>query len=699
MSALRRRARGAEGDTVPSTGVSRRGSCGWVCCVLWAPVIGVTEAELGWKGAVGGSSGMAGGGSGRKGEEVAWPEGLAPDRMSDAGVAGEGAGAAAGASQGCSCTALMDRGVQVSVVDFDISAAEAVRRFEDYQRTSCMYLHAHSLLRAASAPGAPAGQPAPGRDVAKTEQPLGGSITGGGASGGGGSSSTSGVTPAYLPFWCFEASYSSEVRAKLGFKDEKTSEMVWKDMEDSLSLSARATASYDDPVMQVYGSYRHVRDVGGAAAGHGLPGRARPLTAAEAEAGSVGGVALGGAAMRQGLAWALAVRGLTQQQVAAAEVAVRAETKATDLRDVHVTLQVHSRSVRLVFLPAYIAVYIYGSRYKQGTSGVIVPHQFTAAIGGTRDGRVVAPQHVSPSKASLGTGGLVGGLGLLAGDMGSWVPGLLESVVPQLGAVEAFTLAVLAASGAGMWAHKRPATLRAHHMAQQVRADYEFYKQYDQHETLGSGAQGTMGLGPDAPRRGGDGSANPEYMLWLWADADWRRWEHDEPWNWDEEERRKWAEDLWRKQAVRRLERQRFVERMAADAARREAEQEAEARRERRYGGSARSSYAHHQPRDHGMGGPGDEAHGDGFGRRRRRSDFLGYYRVLGLQEAEAVSSDDIKAAFKALALQLHPDRHAGADAEAQRAALVKFQKLQIAYDTLKDAEKRRLYDRGQLVQ
>jgi curved DNA-binding protein CbpA len=29
----------------------------------------------------------------------------------------------------------------------------------------------------------------------------------------------------------------------------------------------------------------------------------------------------------------------------------------------------------------------------------------------------------------------------------------------------------------------------------------------------------------------------------------------------------------------------------------------------------------------------------------------------------------------------------------------VKFQKLQIAYDVLKDADKRRLYDRGQLVE
>ncbi len=69
----------------------------------------------------------------------------------------------------------------------------------------------------------------------------------------------------------------------------------------------------------------------------------------------------------------------------------------------------------------------------------------------------MAPQHVSPAKASLGGGGLAGGLGLLATDPGVGGLGLaglvgLESFVPYIGAVEAVTLAALAASGAGGWA-------------------------------------------------------------------------------------------------------------------------------------------------------------------------------------------------------------------------------------------------------
>ncbi|EFJ53327.1 molecular chaperone [Volvox carteri f. nagariensis] len=266
-----------------------------------------------------------------------------------------------------------------------------------------------------------------------------------------------------------------------------------------------------------------------------------------------------------------------------------------------------------------------------------------------------------------------------------------------------------------LWAHQRPQSLRALHAAKQVRADFEFYKKYDLHETYGSGAASAKAS--DVPGSRPLPDDDGDYVLWLWADADWRRWELDEPWNWGEEERRKWAEELWRKQATRRLERQRFAERMAAEEQRRAAEEEAEARRQQKYGGGARSSYSRHRPRDHGMGlgdssssggggGGGSEAGeeegswGSSGGRRRRgRSDFLGYYRVLGLQDADAVSSEDIKQAFKVQALQLHPDKHVGAEPEVQRTALVKFQKLQIAYDTLKDAEKRRLYDRGQLVQ
>lgn len=67
------------------------------------------------------------------------------------------------------------------IVDFQISKEEAVRRFNDYQRRECKYLHAHSIL---------------------------------------GDTSTT-VTPMYLPYWYFSATISSEAKAKLGYKDDK----------------------------------------------------------------------------------------------------------------------------------------------------------------------------------------------------------------------------------------------------------------------------------------------------------------------------------------------------------------------------------------------------------------------------------------------------------------------------------------------
>eukprot|EP00798_Chlamydomonas_sp_ICE-L_P008734 gene8734-33596_t len=60
--------------------------------------------------------------------------------------------------------------------------------------------------------------------------------------------------------------------------------------------------------------------------------------------------------------------------------------------------------------------------------------------------------------------------------------------------------------------------------------------------------------------------------------------------------------------------------------------------------------------------------------RHQGRRDFLGYYKILGVEAGpqDTISTEQIKAAFK---------------------------KLQMAYDVLKDAEKRRSYDGGRLME
>lgn len=64
------------------------------------------------------------------------------------------------------------------------------------------------------------------------------------------------------------------------------------------------------------------------------------------------------------------------------------------------------------------------------------------------------------------------------------------------------------------------------------------------------------------------------------------------------------------------------------------------------------------------------------------------YYEILSV--ARSASTDEIRAAYRKLALKHHPDRNPG-DKEAER----KFKEISEAYDILSDEQKRRLYDHG----
>src|SRR5437763_12530795 len=64
---------------------------------------------------------------------------------------------------------------------------------------------------------------------------------------------------------------------------------------------------------------------------------------------------------------------------------------------------------------------------------------------------------------------------------------------------------------------------------------------------------------------------------------------------------------------------------------------------------------------------------------------FTDYYTVLGV-DANA-SADKIKAAFKKLALQYHPDIYKGDDAQERMRLLL------LAYQTLSDPQERKAYD------
>lgn len=67
---------------------------------------------------------------------------------------------------------------------------------------------------------------------------------------------------------------------------------------------------------------------------------------------------------------------------------------------------------------------------------------------------------------------------------------------------------------------------------------------------------------------------------------------------------------------------------------------------------------------------------------------FHDYYKTLGLDRN--ASQDDVKKAYRRLAMQWHPDRHPDNQEEAER----RFKEVSEAYEVLGDPEKRAKYDR-----
>uniref|UniRef100_A0A665VCK0 DnaJ heat shock protein family (Hsp40) member B6a n=1 Tax=Echeneis naucrates TaxID=173247 RepID=A0A665VCK0_ECHNA len=67
---------------------------------------------------------------------------------------------------------------------------------------------------------------------------------------------------------------------------------------------------------------------------------------------------------------------------------------------------------------------------------------------------------------------------------------------------------------------------------------------------------------------------------------------------------------------------------------------------------------------------------------------MVDYYQVLGVRRD--ASADDIKKAYRKLALRWHPDKNPENKEEAEK----KFKELSEAYEVLSDANKRSIYDR-----
>ena len=63
------------------------------------------------------------------------------------------------------------------------------------------------------------------------------------------------------------------------------------------------------------------------------------------------------------------------------------------------------------------------------------------------------------------------------------------------------------------------------------------------------------------------------------------------------------------------------------------------------------------------------------------------FYEILGV--SKSASADEIKKAYRKVAMQFHPDRNPG-----DKAAEEKFKEAAEAYEVLSDADKKAQYDR-----
>ncbi|KAK9839266.1 hypothetical protein WJX81_004770 [Elliptochloris bilobata] len=459
-----------------------------------------------------------------------------------------------------------------------------------------------------------------------------------------------------LPVWLFEAAFQVEYTGLLGYPlDHKT--LTWKETH----WRTRPFREYPWTLscMQVCASYTLRRDLTEAVKVPGILARSRPLTAEEAlgrvamDTGWACGkevdddVRLDAAGMRQAIAWELALRNVKRLEAAEAEALLRRETQCEAVRDVKVRLKSLKRRARLMYLPAYVADYVFGEQINVHSERQ--PQRFQAVVSGMDATSVAAERHFSPRKVQLAAAAGIAAAGVAAAGVGlAGLAGPAELLSPT----SALTLCVVCAA-AGLAARMSTQLQRSSQEEARLRDEEQDYERF-----MASGL-GSLDAADDEQEAAR-------------ISTEWRRWEEADKWSWDADKRRRWAERLWRGQVLRHGARVRARSDAAAAAARQRADEETEARRRERWGHSS-----HHARWATGAGAVYARAVGGG------RRDFLGYYGRLGLdsRDSQAVSEADIKRAFREAALLWHPDRQKDANLADQKAARERFDKLKVAYE------------------
>ena len=478
------------------------------------------------------------------------------------------------------------------------------------------------------------------------------------------------MTPVFLPHWVFDIEVSVKYRGKVGFhagggKTQWMSVDTWKD---------GGTTKYDatHPAMQICASFRHRRDLVAAVTGPHV-GKLPPssssssvpddvflapmpdpaaaaLAAARDGAGPPGSVVVERFGVKRSLAWELATRRVREAERAKASEKLRAAHAADVARDVVLEVELHpGRRVRAVRLPAYLARYTHGETV--GVDGIPKPTVHRAVICGAAGATRVSDDIFDHGKArALATFACVAPASAAALAFG---PESFDIIAAQT-----FLASAVASTFAGIVARRLPRVARA---TSATRGDSK---------SRNPRSRRRRDTDPGTSR----GWTNPRNnFVTTWSGVGGKRRTRGIGTRISARSGRRASGSGRRFAGGSAAERRRTLEEARAR------EEEAERRdeeKERRWGPGWRKET-----------GAGKGRGGGGGGR-----DPKGYYRLLGLSEKRgAASAEEIKSAYRKVAMEWHPDKHQGAAAK-ERAAKT-FRELQRAYQVLGNRQEREVYD------
>lgn len=447
--------------------------------------------------------------------------------------------------------------------------------------------------------------------------------------------------PAYAPYWVFD------VEAETTYQGSVQVEGNW------IRAGATPTVRTFDATRsasQVCANFTHRRDyVDSLAPGASVDFSDASMLWEEVRRDAPLNVKIEPFEMRRSMALSLATARMRDATRAEAKKELMEKYKnATATRDVVIEFTTLSRVVRPVYHPVWYVSFSHGSIVDAETNKIIQQPREAVVCGVT--GKVLSDDLYCETKARAAAFSAVALPAAMAAM--TWP----DSALLWLG--QGGVGAVAAAASAAVLARSMPQMEQDKVDAKRVREEERAFER--------------------AMRSSGNVEWMDESVQRYRDDAEWIRWAELDKLNWDRKQRQAWAYDILETQIYRCRERQEMRHEMEERAQQADEAERRQAEKEKRWGADLKRDSSRTPSGRH-----------PGYSR-----DIHGFYKVLRLSERLGLATEEeVKAAYRTVALETHPDKVVGDEAAKKRAA-EKFQLVQKAYATLGNKEARVAYDR-----